>query len=111
VIDEAVFHRLVTDLGSQHIGEVCRLFLENAAAEVDAVRQALGAGDAAGAAEAAHRLKSASGFLGATALAGLSAAVEAGSPASNVAEALADELRRTSADLDALVGRLARSTR
>jgi HPt (histidine-containing phosphotransfer) domain-containing protein len=106
-----VFDRLVTDLGAQHIGEVCRLFLENAAREVDAVRQALDAGDAAGAADAAHRLKSASGFLGATRLAQLCATVEAGSPARNAAAALAAELRRTSADFDVLVGRLARATR
>ena len=37
----AVIDRLVTGLGAQHIGEVCRLFLENASVEVDAVRQAL----------------------------------------------------------------------
>lgn len=102
-----MFDRLVTDLGAQHIGKVCRVFLENAAAGVDAVRQALGAGDAAGAADAAHRLKSSSGFLGATGLAELCADVEAGSPAPDTGDALAAELRRASEDLEVLVGRVA----
>lgn len=102
-----MFSQLVTDLGAEHIEEVCRLFLENAASGVDAIRQALDSHDAKGAAEAAHRLKSASGFMGATQLADLCAAVEAESPAGNPGEVLAAELRRTSDDLDALVERLA----
>ena len=97
----------MADLGAQHIEEVCRLFLENAAVGVDAVRHALDSDDARGAAEAAHRLKSASGFLGATRMAELCAAIEAGSPAGNPGETLAAELRRTSDDLDVLVGRVA----
>lgn len=100
-----MFSHLVADLGAEHIDEVCRLFLENAALGVAAVRQALDAGDQNGAAEAAHRLKSASGFLGATRLAGLCAAIEAGSPAGG--DALAAELRRTTDDLHTLVGRVA----
>jgi HPt (histidine-containing phosphotransfer) domain-containing protein len=106
-VDEAVFSRLVVDLGAQHIGEVCRLYLENAASGIDAVRRALDAGDADGAAQAAHRLKSASGFLGATRLADLCAAVEGGSPPGNPGDALVAELRRASQDLDLLVGRVA----
>lgn len=106
-VNGAVFSQLVADLGAEHIAEVCRVFLENAASEVDGVRQALDADDAKGAAEAAHRLKSASGFLGATRLAQLCAAVEAGSPAADPGEALAAELQRTSDDLQALVGRMA----
>jgi HPt (histidine-containing phosphotransfer) domain-containing protein len=106
-VDEAVFSQLVADLGAQHIEAVCRLFLENAASGIVAVRQALDADDAAAAAEAAHRLKSASGFLGATRLADLCAAVEAGSAAGTAAAALAAELRRTSDDLLVLVARVA----
>lgn len=106
-VDEAVFSQLVADLGAQHIGEVCRLYLDNAAAGIDAVRQALDSGDAEGAADAAHRLKSASGFLGATRLVELCAAVEAGSPPGNPADALIAELCRTADDLDVLVGRVA----
>ena len=97
----------MADLGAEHIAEVCQLFLENAAAGVEAVRRALDADDAAGAAQAAHRLKSASGFVGATGLADLCAAVEAGAPAPNPADALAAELRRASDDFGVLVGRVA----
>jgi HPt (histidine-containing phosphotransfer) domain-containing protein len=106
-VDEAVFSQLVADLGAEHIGEVCRVYLETAASGVDAVRRALDSGDAEGAADAAHRLKSASGFLGATRLAGLCAAVEAGSPPGNPGDALAAELRRTAEDLGVLVDRVA----
>jgi len=106
-VDEAVFSKLAADLGAQHIGEVCRLYLENAASGIDAVRRALDSGDADGAAEAAHRLKSASGFLGARRLADLCAAVEGGSPPENPGDALVAELRRTSEDLEMLVGRVA----
>jgi HPt (histidine-containing phosphotransfer) domain-containing protein len=106
-VDEAVFLQLVADLGAQHIAEVCRVFLENAASGIDAVSRALDAGDARRAADAAHRLKSASGFLGATRLAGLCAAVEAGSDPRDPADALAAELRRTTDDLDVLVERVA----
>ena len=106
-VDEAVFSRLVADLGAQHIEGVCRVFLEHAASGIDAVRHALDSHDPERAAEAAHRLKSASGFLGATGLANLCAAVEAGSPDQNAGEALAAELRRTSEDLVLLVGRVA----
>lgn len=106
-VDEAVFSQLVADLGTQHIEAVCRLFLDNAASGIDAVRRALDAGDAAAAAEAAHQLKSASGFLGATRLADLCAAVEAGATARNPGRALTAELRRTSDDLLGLVARVA----
>jgi HPt (histidine-containing phosphotransfer) domain-containing protein len=106
-VDEAVFSRLVADLGAEHIEEVCRVFLENAAVGIAAVRRALDAGDARGAAEAAHGLKSASGFLGAGRLAGLSAAIEAGTAAGNVGGALVEELRRTSDELQVLVSRVA----
>jgi HPt (histidine-containing phosphotransfer) domain-containing protein len=104
-VDEAAFSQLVADLGAEHIGEVCRLYLEHAASEIDAVTRALDSGDGERAAEAAHRLKSASGFLGAARLADLCAAVEAGSPAGNPAEALVAELRRTAVDLGVLVDR------
>ena len=106
-VDEAVFAQLVADLGAEHIEEVCQVFLENAAVGVDAVRRALDSDDTEGAAVAAHRLKSASGFLGATRLAGLCAAIEAGAPTRNLGDALVAELRQTSDDFAVLVGRLA----
>ena len=105
-VDEAVFSQLIVDLGAERIDEVRRLFLENAALAVDAVRRALECDDVEAAAHAAHRLKSASGFVGARRLAELCAAVEAGSTAGNPGGAMAAELRRTSVDLDRLVGRL-----
>lgn len=97
----------MADLGADHIEEVCRLFLENAALGVDAVCRALDADDAQSAAKAAHRLRSSSGFVGATRLADLCAAIEAGAPAGNPGDALAAELRRASDDLHVLVGRVA----
>jgi HPt (histidine-containing phosphotransfer) domain-containing protein len=102
-----VFSRLVDDLGAEHIEGVCRVFLENASLAIAAVRRALEAGDASAAAEAAHALKSSSGFLGAHRLAGLCAAIEAGTPAAHPGDALAEELRRISDDLHVLVGRVA----
>lgn len=103
-----MFSRLVADLGAEHIEDVCRVFLENAALCVDAVRRALDAGDGPGAAKAAHRLKSSSGFVGATRLVDLCTEVEAGS--GNPGDALAAELRRASAELHVLVGRVAAGT-
>ena len=99
-----MFFRLVDDLGAEHIEEVCRVFLENATLGIAAVRRALDAGDGSGAAEAAHGLKSSSGFLGASRLAGLCAAIEAGTPAAHPGDALAEELRRISDELHVLVG-------
>lgn len=104
-VDEAVFAQLVADLGPKHIGEVCRVFVDNATSGIDAVRRALDAHDPEAAAGAAHRLKSASGFVGATHLAGLCAAVEAGG---DPGDALSVGLQRTTADLYLLVGRFAR---
>lgn len=105
-MDEAVFSQLIADLGAEKIDEVRRLFVENAELAVDAVRRALECDDIEAAADAAHRLKSASGFVGARRLAELCAAVEAGSTAGDAGEAMDAELRRTSVDLDLLVGRL-----
>lgn len=106
-VDETVFSQLVADLGPEHIGEVCQVFLQNATAGVQAVRTALDADDTAAAADAAHRLKSASGFLGAVRLASLCAALEDGYAAGDPVETLTEELRRTSADLGILVARVA----
>lgn len=106
-VDEAVFADLAADLGAGHIGEVCRLYLENATVAVDNVRRALDAGDAAGAVDDAHRLKSSSGFVGATALYELCAAVEAGTAPAGAGELLTQELQRAASHLDLLVGRIA----
>jgi HPt (histidine-containing phosphotransfer) domain-containing protein len=105
-VDEAVLAQLVADLGAGHAVEVCRLFVENATNEVHAVGQALDAGDTDGAARSAHRLKSASGFVGATGLVALCAEVEAGAADSDVGALLAGELEKTAAELKLSVGRL-----
>lgn len=101
-----MFSNLVADLGVDHIGEVLRIYLDNANLGVDAVRKCLDAGDIAGAGDAAHRLKSASGFIGATGLVALCAAVEAGSPPAGAGMLLARELQRTAAALHVLVTRI-----
>ena len=82
---------------------MCRLFLHNAASEIDTVRRSLDAGDPGGATDAAHRLKSASGFIGATTLVALCAEVEAGSPPAGAGELLAGALRQTDGELHRLV--------
>lgn len=105
-VDEAVLANLAADLGAAHIGEVSRLFLDNAKLEVEVVRTCLDSGDLVGAADAAHRLKSASGFLGATGLISLCAAVESGAPPAGAGGLLAAELARTGAELDNLVKRM-----
>lgn len=105
-VDEAVFADLAADLGAGHIGEVCRLFLENATVAVDRVRRALDAGDTAAAVDHAHRLKSSSGFVGATALVALCAAVEAGAAPAGAGELLVRELQRAAGHLDLLVDRM-----
>lgn len=106
-VDEAVLAQLVLDLGPGQAEEICRLFLENASREVHAVGRALDAGDSKAAARSAHRLKSASGFIGATGLATLCAEVEAGPPAQGFGAILAGELEQTAAELSLSVGRLA----
>jgi HPt (histidine-containing phosphotransfer) domain-containing protein len=103
-----VLVQLVVDLGREHTEEICRLFLHNAAREVHAVGEALDAGDAASAARSAHRLKSASGFVGATGLAALCADIEAGAATPAFRDILGGELELTAAELERSVGRLAR---
>jgi len=105
-VDEAVFANLAADLGAGHIDEVSRVFLDNASVAVDRVRACLASGDLSGAARAAHGLKSASGFMGATGLVSLCAAVEAGAPPAGAGELLTAELVRTAGDLNLLVKRM-----
>ncbi len=110
VIDDAVFGRLVADLGVEHIEGVCRMFLANAATGIDVVGAALAAGDAAEVADATHRLKSSSGFLGARRLLALCADIEARARADRldgtdgVEDVLAGELALASAELVRRVG-------
>ena len=107
-VDGVVLAQLAVDLGSDHAAEICRLFLESATREVQTVGAALDAGDNAAAARSAHRLKSASGFVGATGLATLCAEVEGGAPTPALGHLLVDELQQTAVELDLTVRRLAR---
>jgi HPt (histidine-containing phosphotransfer) domain-containing protein len=107
-VDEGVLAQLAVDLGPRHVEEICRLFLENATREVRAVSQALDAGDPERAALSAHRLKSASGFVGANGLVDLCAEVESGAATRDLGDLLSDELERTAAELNVSVGRLGR---
>jgi HPt (histidine-containing phosphotransfer) domain-containing protein len=84
------------------------VFLENATREVHAVGEALDAGDAERAAKSAHRLKSASGFVGAVSLAAICAQLESGDATQCTGDLLAGELERTAAALDVSVRRLVR---
>jgi HPt (histidine-containing phosphotransfer) domain-containing protein len=107
-VDPTVLARLVDDLGEDHAREVCALFLTDAADIVGAVDAALGSGDAAAAARLAHRLKSASGFVGAEGCARLCAEIERLVRDDRLVdvrprlELLADELGHVSAELAAL---------
>ncbi len=106
-VDGSVLTQLAVDLGADHAAEICRLFLESATREVQTVGTALDVGDTAGAARSAHRLKSASGFVGATGLATLCAEVEAGAPTPALRHLLVDELEQTAVELDLTVRRFA----
>ena len=67
---------LLGDLGPDSVDQVCAVFLVDGRERVDAMRAACAAGDADAAARSAHRLKSASGFLGASRLSALCGEVE-----------------------------------
>ena len=69
VVDEAVVAQLVADVGAEPAGEVCTIFLKDACERVAVICGALDAADGDAARRAAHRLKSAAGFVGAVALA------------------------------------------
>ena len=109
-IDTSVLSQLVVDLGPHHVAEVCRLFLADARDRVDDVRWACGSEDSDTAARSAHRLKSASGFVGATGVATLCAEVERLARGNRLDEVralvgrLSDELERASRQLAALAG-------
>jgi HPt (histidine-containing phosphotransfer) domain-containing protein len=110
VIDDAVFDRLVDDLGAEHIERVCRMFLANAATAIAALAAALAAANAAEVAEVTHRLKSSSGFLGARRLFVLCADIEGRARADGfegtprVKDLLAGELELASVELVRRVG-------
>jgi HPt (histidine-containing phosphotransfer) domain-containing protein len=75
-VDPTVVARLVDDLGHEQVSEVCGLFLGDARELVRAIRAAHESGDAQTVARCAHRLKSASGFVGAVGVSSLCADIE-----------------------------------
>jgi HPt (histidine-containing phosphotransfer) domain-containing protein len=109
-VDAMVVARLVDDLGTAGVAEVCGVFLADAGQLVGALRTAFELGDADAGARAAHRLKSASGFLGAVGFSSLCAEVEQLARQDRIDDAesrvdlLAEELERVSEELTALVG-------
>lgn len=108
-VDATTVARLVDDLGPDHVAEVCGLFLADAGELVGALRAACESGDADAAARAAHRLKSASGFVGAGGVSSLCAEVEHLARLDRLGEVghridlTVHELERVSEELAALV--------
>ena len=112
-MDSAVLLKLADDLGAAHVAELCELFVADARARVQAIRSAGAAGDTAGAARAAHVLKSASGFLGAVRVADrcreieILAADERFDQLGRRADVLAAEVEEASRVLAAMVDEIA----
>lgn len=113
-IDEAVLVRLAEDLGPEHVAELCRIFLADAREGVEAIRVACTTQDADAAAQSAHRMKSAAGFVGANGVSALCRAVEdlAGQHRFDEVRVcvgrVADELNHASDELAMLIRRLSR---
>jgi len=108
-VDRAVVGQLVTDLGAGPVVDVCDVFLADGRAGLDAIRSACASGDAGTAAGTAHRLKSASGFLGAPRVAALCAEIESLArdrrlnDVSGRVEEASEELEAAAQELSALV--------
>jgi histidine phosphotransfer protein HptB len=78
-VDPAALDRLLEMTGGdpEFLGELIDTFLEDGAVQLEALRLAVGAGDAAAAVRPAHSLKSNSASMGAERLADLARALEA----------------------------------
>jgi HPt (histidine-containing phosphotransfer) domain-containing protein len=106
-IDRAVLSELTAAVGPDAVADVCDLFAAEARARVDALRAACASGDADAAAQSAHRLKSACGFVGAARVAHLCAEIEGHARARRLdelaawVEALSDEIERAAHELAA----------
>ena len=66
----------MADLGRDPVAEVCGIFLSDGRNAVAVMRSACASGDAGAVARRAHRLKSASGFLGAAGVGALCRQIE-----------------------------------
>ena len=108
-VDQAAIddlRRLTDGGGPDMVDEVIALFLQDAPAQLSAMRAALAAGDAAALRHAAHSLKGSSGYLGARRLMALCAEVEQSARRGALdagvlqVEELNDELERVRVELD-----------
>ena len=78
--------QLLADLGPHGAAEVCRVYVADARKAVGNLVSSFDAGDAAGLARSAHRLKSASGFVGLGGIAALCREIEHGANAGRLAQ-------------------------
>lgn len=117
VIVEAVLAQLVSDLGAADVASLCSVFLADASELLVALRAAYDSGDAAALAHGAHRLKSASGFVGAETVSRTARRLEhlAREPereaVAPLLDVLAEELEQLSDQLVPVVLRLPRDPR
>ncbi len=108
-VDATVLARLEDDLGSDHVAEVCAMFLGDARSVAGEIAAACASGDGDSVACLAHRLKSACGFVGAGTVAALCGEIERLARNDRLAEArpradlLLDEVHETAAELAAFV--------
>jgi HPt (histidine-containing phosphotransfer) domain-containing protein len=75
VLDDAVLDELREDMEDE-FGEVVEAFLDEVPGWLDSLTAALGKEDAEGVFQAAHAMKSSSGYMGATAMGHLAAQLE-----------------------------------
>ncbi|MGH9279712.1 MAG: Hpt domain-containing protein, partial [Acidimicrobiales bacterium] len=113
-MNEATLASLVADLGAGDVARVWATFAREAREGARAIVDALDAGDTDAAARAAHRLKSAGVFLGATRLARLCAEIDALARADRLADArsraecLPAQVEQATERIGPLVGDVAR---
>ncbi len=95
LIDEAVVGEL-EGLEGIELSDLVELYLSEAVLQIAELGDAIGRGDALGAAKAAHKLKGGSSTVGATLVAQLAAGLEATAKAGDLAgsDGLLDGLRR-----------------
>lgn len=111
-VDADVVARLTADLGPDGVAAVCQVFLADARERVRAAGAACRSADARGAARSAHRLKSASGFLGANGVSTLCREIERLAGEDRLADVavrvdqLAEEVERASTELVAVLERV-----
>jgi HPt (histidine-containing phosphotransfer) domain-containing protein len=110
LVDQAVVKILLDELGVERAQEICGVFVRDGRERVRAMESALDRGDAVALAQAAHALKSGSGFVGATGIYARCAAIERTAGAGGLDEArrdtsqLRDGLERAAREFVRIVG-------